>query len=487
MSLPVCAEDDADLAPAIQAIETAAPAALARQGVPGVAVAMVLGGEVVWAQGFGVRHRGSGEPVRADSVFEIASVTKPVTAWALLRLAEEGRIDLDAPIETYLAGWQFPPSEYDHAQVTARAILAHGAGLSTGGDSGVDPGAPVPTLEEAANGATMEYGAIRVTHIPGASYHYSSKGFVLLEMAVENITGEPFAQYVTREVLQPLGMTETAFGWTPASEERAAWGHDWYDRPLPHYVHATKAQGGLVATAGDVARFVAASMPGADGEEPGGGVISPASVQASFTPFPFTEDTSAVGLGYNLHLDGDTLIARKGGDHRGYKAMIFSMPEIGAGLVILANSDRAAPGIFADIACPWSNALTGHPLRRVCGQLAMLRYAHWAAGALMALAGLVIAWFVTTAIRRGTRFHPPKTSALRWTAVGILSASLVAWWVYWYSDIPLRLQGFPPTFYTVRATPWPTAFVAISLGFSLLIAALAFWLLYPRLPRRNST
>ncbi|MEP9390415.1 serine hydrolase domain-containing protein [Mesorhizobium sp. KR9-304] len=471
-----------DLAAAVAAVEASAPAALVRHGVPGVAVAMVIDGEPVWAGGFGVADVETGARVTADSVFEIASVTKPVTAWAMLRLAEEGRIDLDAPIETYLGGWTLPPSEFDHSGVTGRSILAHGAGLGAGGDSGGPPAASVPTLVEAANGAGMEYGPIRVTHPPGEAYHYSSKGFVLLEMAVETITGEPFALYVTREVLDPLGMTDSSFGWTPGLEARAAWGHDWYGRRLPHYSHATKAQGGIVATATDVAKFLAASMSGPDGVEPGRGVISPGSVKATFTPFPFEADQSAVGLGYNLHLDGETLVARKSGDHRGYKAIVFSMPEIGAGLVILANSDRAAPGIFADIACPWSEALPGNPMRNVCGQLRTLRNAHWFAGGIAALIGLLISGRVVVDLRRRKRDGPRQSSALRRVFALLLLALLMGWWVYWYSDIPLRLQGFPPTFYTVRATLWPTAFVWVSLGLSALIAGVCLAVLSPRKP-----
>jgi CubicO group peptidase (beta-lactamase class C family) len=475
-----------DLAAAVAAIEASAPAALSRHGVPGVAVAMVIDGEPVWAGGFGVADVETGAGVTADSVFEIASVTKPVTAWAMLRLAEEGRIDLDAPIEAYLGGWTLPPSEFDHSKVTARAILAHGAGLGAGGDSGGPQEASVPTLVEAANGAGMEYGPIRVTHQPGEAYHYSSKGFVLLEMAVENITGEPFARYATREVLDPLGMNDSSFGWTPGLEARAAWGHDWYGRRLPHYSHATKAQGGIVATATDIAKFLAASMSGPDGAEPGRGVISPGSVQATFTPFPFEADQSTVGLGYNLHLDGETLVARKTGDHRGYKAVVFAMPEIGAGLVILANSDRAAPGLFAGIACPWSRALPGDPMQKVCGQLAILRNAHLGVAGATALVGAFIAWRVLTGLRSGARSLLRRRSVLRWSGAGLLAAFVLAWWGFWYSDIPFRLQGFPPTFYTVRATLWPTAFAWVSLGISILAASLVLFLICPRLDRSSS-
>ncbi len=463
----------------IAAVEQAAPPALTRQGAPGVAVAIVFGGEPIWSGGFGVKNIDTGEPVTADTVFEIASVTKPVTVWAILKLAEEGRIDLDAPIETYLGGWTLPPSEFDHADVTARTIMAHGAGLGTGGDSGVNEGDPLPTLVEAANGATIEFGAVRVTGKPGAEYHYSSKGFVLLEMAVETVTGESFAQYVTREILEPLGMADSAFGWTPELEARAAWGHDWYGRRLPHYRHATKAPGGIVATAGDVALFVAASMPGPDGVPPGRGVISPPSVASTFESYGFTEDKSTIGLGYNLHMNGETMVARKSGDHRGYKAIVFSMPEIAAGIVILANSDRAAPGLFADIACPWSRVLSGNPLERVCGQLAMLRNAHFGVAALAGAVALLIGWRVVAGLRGGRRRALRGMSKLRWLVLALLAASVALWWGYWYSDIPFRLKGFPPTFYTVRATLWPTAFVWVSLGVSSLAGALIALLVCP--------
>ena len=474
---PSWAQDETGMM--IAAVEQAAPAALARQGTPGVGVAIVFGGEPIWSGGFGVTNVENGEPVTADTVFEIASVTKPVTAWAMLKLAEEGKIDLDAPIETYLGGWTLPPSEFDHSLVTARAILAHGAGLSKGGDSGVDLGEVPPSLLEAMNGATMEYGPVRVMHPPGEAYHYSSKGFTLLELAVETVTGEPFSEYVAREILRPLGMNSTAFGWTPDLEARAAWGHDWYGNPLPHYQHATKAQGGLVATAGDVARFLAASMVDGSGAEPGRGVISPDAVRAAFEPFPFTDDTSEVGLGYNLHLGGQTLVARKSGDHRGYKAIVFLMPKTGAGLVILANSDRAAPGIFADIACPWSRALQDDPLEGVCSQLGLLRGAHVAAGLLLSVTGAAVIGAVLLGWRRGRRAPSRSYSVWRKTAAVLPILVVTAWWSYWYSDIPLRLQGFPPTFYTVRATLWPTAFIWVSLGATVLGLSLLLLAILP--------
>lgn len=457
------------------AVERAAPAALARHGAQGAAVAIVDGGQSAWVGGFGVVDRSSGAPVLADTVFPVASVTKPVTAWAILRLAAEGRFDLEAPISNYVTRWHLPASEFDATAVTARAILAHAAGLSFGGDPGAEPGAPVPSLEEAAEGVGQEDGPLRLVHLPGAAYRYSSKGYILLELAVEEITGEPFEAYLTREILAPLGMSRSGFD--PGDFPGAATGHDWYGRPLPHYELATRAQGGLWASAGDMARFLAAAMRGPDGEAPGRGVIPPDAVASSFAPFPFAADSAQVGLGYNLSRATGPLVARKSGDRRGYKSIVFSIPERGAGLVILANSDRAAAGVFADIACPWSASLDGDPLGAICGQLHTLRNAHFAAALALALAAAALAIITLRAVRRGRRRWAWPPVPTRAAAIGALVVLALAWWGFWYSDLPLRLAGYPSGFHTVRFDPWPTAMVWVSWGLTLALAALAARLL----------
>jgi CubicO group peptidase (beta-lactamase class C family) len=464
----------------IAALETAAPAAIDRHRVPGAAVAMVLGGEVVWEGGFGTAEAKTDTPVTTGTVFEAASVAKPVTAWAVLGLAEQGLMDLDAPIEIYISGWSLPPSEFDHAQVTARRLLAHAAGTNFGGDPGVEPGEDVPTLTEAADGAGLEGGAIRVAFPPDQAYRYSSKGYVLLEMAVEGVTGTAFPDCIRSVVLEPLGMTSSGFEWTPALRERAATGHDWFGTPLPHYQHATSAPGGLQTTAGDLARFLAAAMTGPNGEPPGRGVISPGAVAETFTPYPFTGDESLIGLGYNLDVGTGVLVARKSGDHRGFKPIVFTVPDLGAALVILTNSDRAAAGVFADIACPWSRLLQGDPLSTICSQLHMIRDLHWGLAAFLVAVG---AWAAARPVLdwiRGT--HSPALGIRSWRGLGILLLALIliAWWSFWHTDIPLGLLGYPPTFYTVRFDPWPTAFVWVSWAVTFLIVALTLRVGVPR-------
>ena len=483
---PAISQDDTTQRSAlIAAVEAAAPAALERHDVPGTAVAMVFGGELVWQGGFGFANADARTPVTTDTIFEAASVAKPVTAWAVLRLAEQGRIDLDAPIETYISDWSLPPSEFDHTQVTARRLLAHAAGTNFGGDPGVEPGENVPTLRAAADGAGLEGGAIRVAYPPDEAYRYSSKGYVLLEMAIEEATGTPFPEFVHKEVLEPLGMTSSGFEWTPALRDRAATGHDWFGNPLPHYEHATSAPGGLQTTAGDLARFLAATMTGPNGEPPGRGVISPQSVAETFTPYPFSGDETLIGLGYNLDTSTGVLVARKSGDHRGFKPIVFAIPELGAALVILTNSDRAAAGVFADIACPWSQMLQGHPLNTICGQLHMIRNAHWGLAAILVVFGGWIGARPVLDWISGTRMPVKSLRSWRGSLAVILIFVLIAWWGFWYTDIPLGLLGYPPTFYTVRFDPWPTAFVWISGAVTFLIIAIMVRIVVS--PRRTRT
>lgn len=463
----------------IAALEAAIPAALERHDVPGAQVAMVLDGAVAWEGAFGFADIAAQTPVTTDTVFEAASVAKPVTAWAVLRLAEQGLLDLDAPIQTYIPDWSLPPSEFDRDLVSARRLLAHAAGINFGGDPGVEPGEAVPTLREAADGAGLEGGPIRLAFPPDEAYRYSSKGYALLEMAVEQVTGTGFADYMSAQILAPLGMNASGFHWTPGLQGRAATGHDWFGSPLPHYEHATSAPGGLLTTAGDLARFLAAGMAGPDGAQPGRGVISPAAVTETFTPYPFSADESLIGLGYNLDTSTGVLVARKSGDHRGFKPIVFTIPGLGAALVILTNSDRAAAGVFADVACPWSQSLQGDPLATICGQLHMIRNAHWGlAAVLLALA----AWAGVRPVLDWTRGRRrPVTGFRSWrgAALVMLGVVQIAWWGFWYTDIPLGLMGFPPTFYTVRFDPWPTALIWVSWAFAILCLALMLRVLLP--------
>jgi CubicO group peptidase (beta-lactamase class C family) len=492
----VQAKQPADQSAGDPQLDAVVEKALRRHRVPGASVAVVKNGDLAWSRGYGMADPAREIAVTPETVFAAASIAKPVTAWAIMSLVEDGRLDLDAPIEQYLTRWHLPPSEYDHDQITIRRILSHTAGLSTDGDTGVDPGAYVPTVEEALNGAVLGMRPLRVAYPPGEAYHYSSVGYTLLEMAVEEVTGESFAGYIQREVLDPLGMANSSYEWTSELRAKAAVGHDWYNRPLPEYQYSTRAQGGLHTTASDLAIFMAASMPGPNGEPIGRGVLTPESVAEMLTPVSFAneaESSHVTGLGYDLIMAGDTLQgARKTGDHRGYKPIIVMALEENEGIAIMANSDRAAIGFLIDIACAWNEKVSGHPLQGDCRELMMIRNIQFIVAGVVALGALAYIAWIGYGVRAGRRQLRWQFS---WTWSKVLRIALpllilAAWWISWHTDMLLTriMHRYPCCGYavTVRAVvPWPTAFVWISWAVTLWLLALAAVVFAPKMNTRH--
>ena len=259
-------------------LEQDVPGLLRSYDVPGTALALVEDGEVAWNEGYGMADVAAGEPVRSDTVFQAASISKAVSAWGVMRLVEQGRLDLDAPVERYLTRWHFPPSRFDEKGVTIRRLLSHTSGLSAGsstGYSGFEPGEPLPTLEESLTGKTKPPGGIRLVSAPGSSFKYSGANYLVLQLLIEEVTGLPFSTYMRQEVLEPLGMTNSSYTWRPELRSATARAYDAWGQPLPNYIIPERAAGGLYTTAPDLARFVAAHMSGPRGEAAGRGVLAP--------------------------------------------------------------------------------------------------------------------------------------------------------------------------------------------------------------------
>jgi CubicO group peptidase (beta-lactamase class C family) len=158
--------------------------------VPGTAASLVRNGEVVWSEGYGLADRDRGVPVTADTVFQVASISKAVTSWGVMRLVESGQLELDAPVEQYLTRWHLPPSNYDASGVTIRRLLSHSAGLSVMGYPGLRPEIQLPSLEESLSGNNGGAGEVRIIMEPGTQFSYSGGGFTLLQLIIEEVTGE---------------------------------------------------------------------------------------------------------------------------------------------------------------------------------------------------------------------------------------------------------------------------------------------------------
>jgi CubicO group peptidase (beta-lactamase class C family) len=381
------------------------PGWMEEDGIPGASVLLIENSEVMWSGAYGYADLEAERPLTTASLMMAHSISKSVTAWGVMRLVEEGRVGLDDPVEPYLekhlGGWRFPASPFAAEGVTVRRLLSHSAGVPLGA-LGVEygPREPIPTLTE-----TLTGDEVRLVREPGEAFAYSNAGYALLELLVEEVTGQHFEDYMREEVLAPLGMTHSTFAWREEMAAEVPTGYDLRGDPVYPYLYPYRASGGLFTTLDDVGRFVLAGLAparGADHEV----LLAPQSIEAMHTPqVPVPGLFGVVADGYGLGHFTETLPDGRsavwhGGQGRGWMTHFHAVPTSGDGIVILTNSQRSWP-FFGRILSGWSRRQGFGPVgmsRIVLARPAMHVLIGW-----VLLAALWIAWRVTQGVRTGSR------------------------------------------------------------------------------------
>ncbi|QDH36434.1 serine hydrolase domain-containing protein [Porphyrobacter sp. YT40] len=299
-----------------------------------------------------------GKPVSGDSMFQMASVSKWVTAWGVMALVEAGKVDLDAPVSRYVKRWTLPRGDYPNERVTVRRLLSHTAGLTDDlGYCGFPPGAKLQPIEDslshAADACPLRTGAVRVGKEHG-SWRYSGGGYTLLQLMIEEVSGEPFADYMDRTVLDPLGMENSTFRTSTAGAADVAefFGAD--GGVAPHYRYTAAAAASLYSSANDMARFAQAHMPGPDGEVPGRGVISPGSLASLRAPEADLFGSAHWGLGVQLFARstrGDLIFGHNGGNVPAVNNTVRIEAATGDAIVALSTGGR---GIATRLGGAWT-------------------------------------------------------------------------------------------------------------------------------------
>lgn len=224
--------------------------------VPGLSVAVINNGAIEWARGYGVLDAESKVPVNENSLFQAASISKPVFAMAALSMVEKGELVLDEDVNLKLKSWQLPESESTkEKKVTLRTLLTHIGGTTPSGFRGYTTGAPVPTVVQLLDGiAPANSAAVRVDKVPGSAFRYSGGGMIVAQLLVSDVSNQPFAPFMKATVLNPLGMTHSSYEQPlPASmEANAATAHNSDGIPVKgkwnH--HPEQAAAGLVRISG---------------------------------------------------------------------------------------------------------------------------------------------------------------------------------------------------------------------------------------------
>lgn len=316
--------------------------------VPGVSVAVLHDGKVEWARGYGVRRTGSSEPVDSTTLFQAASISKPVAAVAALRLVEKGRLTLDSDINTVLTTWRVPDTTYTaNEKVTLRRLLSHSAGLTVHGFPGYAAGAAVPTVEQILDGAKpANTAAVRVNVAPGTLWRYSGGGFTVMQLALTTLTEKDFPALMRELVLAPAGMTSSGYEQPlPETKHRqAAVAHRGDGSAIPGNWHSypEMAAAGLWTTPSDLLLFARAIQHSLGGE--------PGALLSQKTARDFvTIQKGTYGLGVGVEGEGSSTRFSHGGANAGYRCLFFAFTQRGDGVAVMTNSDNGSE-LTAEIA-----------------------------------------------------------------------------------------------------------------------------------------
>lgn len=310
--------------------------------VPGVSVAVFDEGVVVWARGFGVAERGKDAPITTTTLFQAASISKPVTATATLRLAERGKLSLDEDVNHYLRSWQVPSSELTATEkVTLRRLLSHTAGTNVHGFVGYASSAPLPTLPQILDGtATANTPPIRVVTVPGEKLEYSGGGIVIEQLALTDLTGQTFPALMKELVLDPIGMHDSTFDLPlPAPiAARACTAHDADGAPLAgrFLVFPELAAAGLWSTPTDLLAWAIAIDDARAGRS--SAVLTQASAQAMLTP-----QKGPLGLGPIVRGEGRALRFGHPGWNDGFHSEVVYFPALRKGAAVMVNGHAGRP------------------------------------------------------------------------------------------------------------------------------------------------
>jgi CubicO group peptidase (beta-lactamase class C family) len=313
---------------------------LARWKVPGLAVAVLRDGAVD-ARAYGITSLETRQPVTPETLFQIGSVSKVFTATLVMCLVEEGLLDLDQPVATYLPDLRLA-DETAPQTITLRHLLTHSSGIE--GDRfenlyGVG--------DDALAKAVAEFQTLRQVTTPGSLWTYSNNAFSLAGAIVERVLGTPFETAMSERIFAPLKMIRSFYFAHEAITYPVAVGHTQppdadpeiaRNYPLPRYVNPA---GGIISPVGDLLRFATFHLGDGTAEETR--LLSQAALRAMQTPqIPAANFATAYGLGWAIYRDDEAKVLGHGGSTNGFQAQLTLVPAQGFAIAQLTNSDRGS-------------------------------------------------------------------------------------------------------------------------------------------------
>jgi CubicO group peptidase (beta-lactamase class C family) len=307
--------------------------------VPGVSIAVFDEGQILWARGFGLADISANKPMTPETLFQAASVSKSVTAFAALQLVQQGKLDLDEDVNRKLASWRVPENEFTrNERVTLRRLLSHTAGFNVASVGGYRAGEPLPTTVQILDGQKPANNEpVRVDRVPGKEFRYSGGGYVAVQLLLMDVTHKSFPELMHDLVFEPLEMKHSTFE-VPLRKSL------WPEAAKPYASNGTLAEGGwplgypamapagLWTTPSDLARFAMEVHKAYDGDSK---LLSSALAHEMLA----YQSDEIYGLGVALAQRGHPQRFWHSGVNGNYKCLFEAFAETGQGLVIMTNGD----------------------------------------------------------------------------------------------------------------------------------------------------
>ena len=310
--------------------------------IPGVSITVFDNNQILWSKGYGLKNKETGEKVNENTVFQAASISKPVASVAAFKLIENHKLTLDENVNLKLKRWQVPDNEFtEKEKVTLSRIMSHTSGLNASGFQGYCIKDSIPTLIEILRGSEITNSEpVRVVQKPGESELYSGGGMEVLQMLMEDVSGKEFHQLLDDLVLSPTGMKSSSFKF-PLPEALHNLTSNGYDENGNvvcggYHIYPEKAAAGLWASPSDLARFMIALGKSYRGEDTS--LLKQSSAETMMTRVP-----NAGGIGIGIDGEGKAFRFRHTGGNAGFTCYAISFANTGRGVVIMTNSDNGFP------------------------------------------------------------------------------------------------------------------------------------------------
>jgi len=306
---------------------------------PGISVAVINDGKLEWARGFGIKETNANDSIDVNTLFEAGSVSKPVFALGVMKLKQDGVLDLDKDVNEYLKSWKIPANSDWQPVITLRQLLSHTAGTTVHGFPGYMKSEEIPSLPQVLDGSgPANTNAVRVNLLPGTQFRYSGGGITIAQLTVMDVTGKPFPSLMRENLFDPLKLKYSTYEQPlpDSKEQMASTASPWKGQPIKgrYHVYPEMAAAGLWTNPSELAQLVLEVQKALEGNST---FFKKETMEEMMRPQKVMKE---IGIGFFLESKGDSARFGHNGWDEGFVALLTAYKKGGKGAIIMVNSNE---------------------------------------------------------------------------------------------------------------------------------------------------